>query len=75
MPKLHFHDLRHTWNQFAANSPIGLRDLMARRGHDSERAALVRGHPLVRQLVADLLAVQSPPSAELSALAGRISAG
>lgn len=36
---------------------------------------LVRGHPLVRQLVADLLAVQTPPSAGLSALATRVSAG
>jgi hypothetical protein len=26
-------------NQFAANSGAGLRDLMARTGHDSERAA------------------------------------
>jgi integrase len=37
---LHFHDLRHTGNQFAASSGAGLRDLMARMGHDSERAAL-----------------------------------
>ena len=34
MPGLHFHDLRHTGNQFAANSGAGLRDLMARMGHD-----------------------------------------
>ena len=40
MPGLHFHDLRHTGNQFAANSGVGLRDLMARMGHDSERAAM-----------------------------------
>jgi integrase len=38
---LHFHDLRHTGNQFAANSGAGLRDLMARMGHDSERAAMI----------------------------------
>jgi integrase len=37
---LHFHDLRHTGNQFAANSGAALKDLMARMGHDSERAAL-----------------------------------
>jgi hypothetical protein len=30
MPGLHVHDLRHTGNQFAANSGAGLRDLMAR---------------------------------------------
>ena len=37
----HNHDLRHTGNQFAANSGAGLRDLMARMGHDSERAAMI----------------------------------
>lgn len=41
MPGLHFHDLRHTGNQFAANSGAGLRDLMARMGHDSARAAMI----------------------------------
>jgi integrase len=35
------HDLRHTGNTFAAASGVGLRDLMARMGHDSERAAMV----------------------------------
>ena len=44
MPGLHFHDLRHTGNQFAANSEAGLRDLMARMGHDSERAAMIYQH-------------------------------
>jgi integrase len=44
MEGLHFHDLRHTGNQFAANSGAGLRDLMARMGHDSERAALIYQH-------------------------------
>ena len=44
MPGLHFHDLRHTGNQFAANSGAGLRDLMARMGHDSTRAAMIYQH-------------------------------
>jgi integrase len=44
MPGLHVHDLRHTGNQFAANSGAGLRDLMARMGHDSERAAMIYQH-------------------------------
>jgi integrase len=44
MPGLHFHDLRHTGNQFAAHSGAGLRDLMARMGHDSERAAMIYQH-------------------------------
>jgi integrase len=38
---LHVHDLRHTGNQFAANSGAALKDLMTRMGHDSERAALI----------------------------------
>jgi integrase len=44
VPGLHFHDLRHTGNQFAANSGAALRDLMARMGHDSERAAMIYQH-------------------------------
>ena len=38
------HNLRHTGNQFAANSGAGLKDLMTRMGHDSERAALIYQH-------------------------------
>jgi hypothetical protein len=41
---LHVHDLRHTGNTFAASSGAGLRDLMVRMGHDSERAALIYQH-------------------------------
>jgi integrase len=41
---LHFHDLRHTGNTFAASDGAGLRDLMARMGHDSERAAMIYQH-------------------------------
>ena len=44
MPGLHFHDLRHTGNHFAARSGAGLKDLMARMGHDSERAAMIYQH-------------------------------
>ena len=44
MTGLHFHDLRHTGNQFAAQSGAWLRDLMARMGHDSERAAMIYQH-------------------------------
>jgi len=44
MTGLHFHDLRHTGNQFAAQSGARLRDLMARMGHDSERAAMIYQH-------------------------------
>ena len=41
---LHFHDLRHIGNTFAAAGGTGIKDLMARMGHDSERAALIYQH-------------------------------
>jgi integrase len=41
---VHFHDLRHTGNTFAAASGVGIKDLMARMGHDSERAAMIYQH-------------------------------
>jgi integrase len=41
---LHVHDLRHTGNTFAASGGAGIRDLMARMGHDSERPALIYQH-------------------------------
>ncbi len=44
VPGLHFHDLRHTGNTFAVASGAGLKDLMARMGHDSERAAMIYQH-------------------------------
>jgi integrase len=39
--ELHFHDLRHTGSHFVASTGAGLRDLMARMGHDSQRAAMI----------------------------------
>ncbi|GAA1854334.1 site-specific integrase [Actinomadura bangladeshensis] len=44
VPNLHFHDLRHTGNTFAAESGATLRDLMERMGHDSVRAAMIYQH-------------------------------
>jgi hypothetical protein len=41
---LHPHDLMHNGNHFAAASGAGLKDLMARIGHDSERAAIIYQH-------------------------------
>jgi integrase len=41
---VHFHDLRHTGNQFVANKGANTRELMERMGHDSERAALIYLH-------------------------------
>ncbi|MEU8150704.1 site-specific integrase [Nonomuraea sp. NPDC048901] len=44
LPGLHFHDLRHTGNMIAAESGAGLKDLMARMGHDNVRAAMIYQH-------------------------------
>ena len=44
VPNLHFHDLRHTGNTLAADMGVSLRNLMARMGHDNERAALLYQH-------------------------------
>ncbi len=41
---VHLHDLRHTGNQLTANAGANPRELMARIGHDSERAALIYLH-------------------------------
>ncbi|GAA1231678.1 hypothetical protein GCM10009608_79240 [Pseudonocardia alaniniphila] len=40
----HFHDLRHTGNQLAANPGATTRELMHRMGHGSMRAALIYQH-------------------------------
>jgi integrase len=58
---LHFHDLRHTGNGFAAKVPgTTLRDLMARMGHDSARAAMIylHGSPGADRVIADALPVE-----------------
>ncbi|MEV4175017.1 site-specific integrase [Nonomuraea sp. NPDC049709] len=44
LPGLHFHDLRHTGNMLAAEPGAGLKDLMARMGHDNVRAAMIYQH-------------------------------
>jgi integrase len=41
---LHFHDLRHTGNNFAAAAGASTKELMARFGHSSMRAALIYQH-------------------------------
>ena len=38
---LHFHDLRHAGNVWAAQTGVSTRDLMVRMGHDGMRAALI----------------------------------
>jgi integrase len=44
LPKIHFHDLRHTGNNLTANAGASLRELMARMGHSSTRAAMIYLH-------------------------------
>jgi integrase len=44
LPDIHFHDLRHTGNILTATAGASLRELMARMGHASTRAALVYLH-------------------------------
>ncbi len=44
LTSFHFHDLRHTGNNFAAATGASLRELMDRMGHSSTRAALIYQH-------------------------------
>jgi integrase len=44
LPAVHFHDLRHTGNNLTAAAGANLRELMARMGHSSTRAALIYLH-------------------------------
>ena len=44
VPRVHFHDLRHTGNTLTAHSGATLSDLMARMGHSSTRAARIYLH-------------------------------
>jgi integrase len=44
VPTLRFHDLRHTGNTLAAATGASTRELMARMGHSSMRAALIYQH-------------------------------
>ena len=46
---LHFHDLRHAGNHFAAASGASTRELMGRMGHASMRAALIYQHRTVER--------------------------
>jgi len=41
---VHFHDLRHTGNDLAADTGASLRELMDRMGHSTSRAAMIYQH-------------------------------
>ena len=43
-PGVHFHDLRHTGGTLAATTGATLKELMARLGHSSPRAAMIYQH-------------------------------
>jgi integrase len=49
---LHFHDLRHTGNTLAAATGASTKELMARMGHASARAALIYQHASTERDVA-----------------------
>jgi integrase len=61
LPMIHFHDLRHTGNQLAANAGANLRELMDRMGHSTTHAAMayLHGSDQRQQLIADELSRQA----------------
>jgi hypothetical protein len=61
-PDLHFHDLRHTGNTWAAATGASTKELMARMGHSSARAALIYQHATADRdrVIADALAEMQP---------------
>jgi integrase len=63
---IHLHDLRHTGNQLTANAGANLKELMARMGHDSERAALIYLHSSAERQRALADAVCDAARAELA---------
>jgi integrase len=58
---IHFHDLRHTGNQLAADAGANLRELMDRMGHSTARAvmAYLHGSDERQQAIADALSRQT----------------
>jgi hypothetical protein len=65
LPTIHFHDLRHTGNMFAADAGAGLRELMDRMGHSTTRAALTYLHGSDERQRAIAEALSSLTAAEL----------
>jgi integrase len=79
VPNLHFHDLRHTGNTLAADLGVSTKNLMARMGHDNERAALRYQHKSAKadRVIADGLdalvqAEQGPDDQEDGGAAGSL---
>jgi integrase len=61
-PDLHLHDLRHTGATWAAATGASTKELMARMGHDSPRAALIYQHASEDRdrVIAEALAEMQP---------------
>jgi predicted nucleotidyltransferase len=72
---LHFHDLRHTGNTLAAATRASTKELMARIGHSSARAALLYQHATRERddAIAVALDAMARPgrAASVSSIAGR----
>ena len=66
LAEVHIHDLRHTGNQFTANAGANPKELMARMGHDSPRAALIYLHSSAERQRALAEAVAKAARAELA---------
>jgi integrase len=49
IPRIHFHDLRHTGNVLAASAGASLRELMERMGHAGARAAMRYQHSSIER--------------------------
>lgn len=68
-----FHDLRHTGNTLAATTGASTKELMARMGHASPRAALIYQHATrdrdvaIAAALSDLVTIESPTSRSTSA--------
>lgn len=64
MTGFHFHDLRHTGNTLAAATGASTKELMARMGHASSRAALIYQHATEARDVAIAAALSDLVSAD-----------
>ena len=71
-PPLHFHDLRHLAGTLAAATGASTRELMARLGHSTPRAALIyqhateeRNHQIAAGIDAILAAAKKAPKAPI----------
>jgi integrase len=68
-PDLRLHDLRHTGNTLAASTGASTKELMARLGHSSPRAALIYQHATAERdaaiagALSDLIRKRVPPPA------------